>query len=81
MGTKIRRQYVNRIRRHTPSLSDNWHLDAVVISIKRVRRLGTVSLIYNLHYFPRSHFKTADHRELRQAPNNLWREIVSLKAA
>ncbi|MGO1163955.1 IS6 family transposase [Brucella sp. C7-11G] len=37
--------------------------------------------IYNLHYFPRNHFNSADHRELRHAATKVWREIAGLKAA
>jgi hypothetical protein len=34
--------------------------------------------IYNLHYFPRNKFNAADHRELRQAANTIWRDIAGL---
>lgn len=37
--------------------------------------------IYNLHYFPRSKFSSANHRELRQAATNMWREIACLETA
>ncbi|HBQ34399.1 MAG TPA: IS6 family transposase [Ochrobactrum anthropi] len=37
--------------------------------------------IYNLHHFPRNQFNAADHRELRQAATNMWREIACLKSA
>jgi len=37
--------------------------------------------IYNLHYFSRNNFSSANHRELRQAANNMWRDIAYLKAA
>ena len=37
--------------------------------------------IYNLHHFPRNQFSSADHRELRQAATNMWREIACLKVA
>lgn len=37
--------------------------------------------IYNLHHFPRDLLTSADHRELRQAATNMWREIACLKTA
>ncbi|WP_273729305.1 IS6 family transposase [Brucella gallinifaecis] len=37
--------------------------------------------IYNLHHFPRNHFTSVDHRELRQAAASMWREIACLKSA
>ena len=37
--------------------------------------------IYNLNYFPRNQFNAADHRELRQAATDMWREITCLKSA
>ena len=37
--------------------------------------------IYNIYYFPRNQFDAADHRELRQAATNMWREIACLKSA
>ncbi len=37
--------------------------------------------IYNLHYFPRNQLNAADHRELRHAATNMWREIACLKSA
>jgi len=37
--------------------------------------------IYNLHYFPRNQLNAADHRELRHAATNMWRESACLKSA
>lgn len=37
--------------------------------------------LYNLHYFPRNQFSSVNHRELRQAASDVWREIVCLKSA
>ncbi|PWL16615.1 IS6 family transposase [Falsochrobactrum shanghaiense] len=37
--------------------------------------------IYNLHYFPRNQISSANHRELRQAATDMWREISCLKSA
>jgi len=34
--------------------------------------------IYNLHYFLRNKYSSADHRELRKAATNMWREIACL---
>jgi len=37
--------------------------------------------IYNLHYLPRNQISSANHRELRQAATDMWREISCLKSA
>ncbi|OYR30963.1 IS6 family transposase [Brucella pseudogrignonensis] len=37
--------------------------------------------IYNIYYFPCNQFDAADHRELRQAATDMWREIACLKSA
>ncbi|MDH0370166.1 IS6 family transposase [Brucella anthropi] len=51
-------------------------------SARHVQRFTSIhDPIYNLHYFPRNKFSSADHRELRQAATSMWREIAYLKAA
>jgi len=37
--------------------------------------------IYNLHYFPRNKFSSANHRELHQAATNMWCEIACLQSS
>jgi len=37
--------------------------------------------IYDLHYFPRNKFNSADHRELREAATTMWRDIACLNSA
>ncbi|NNU62854.1 IS6 family transposase [Ochrobactrum soli] len=48
-------------------------------SAQHVQRFTSIhDPIYNLHYFPRNKFNAADHRELRQAANTVWRDIAGL---
>lgn len=52
------------------------------ISSQYVQRFTSIQdPIYNLNYFPLNQFNSADHRELRQADNNMWREIACLKSS
>ena len=51
-------------------------------SARHVQRFTSLhDPIHNLHYFPRNQFSSADHRELRHAATNMWREIACLKSA
>jgi putative transposase len=51
-------------------------------SARHVQRFTSIhDPIYNLHHFPSNRFSSADHRELRQAATNMWREIACLKVA
>ncbi|WP_435656229.1 IS6 family transposase [Brucella pituitosa] len=51
-------------------------------SARHVQRFISIhDPMYNLHYFPRNQFDAADHRELRQAATNMWREITCPKSA
>lgn len=45
-------------------------------SARHVQRFTLIhDPIYNLHHFPRNHFSTADHRELRHAANNMCTKL------
>ncbi len=51
-------------------------------SARHLQRFASIhDPIYNLHYFPRNKFSSADHRELRLAAASIWREITCTKSA
>lgn len=50
-------------------------------SARHVQKFASIhDPIYNMHYFPRNKFSSANHREFHQAATNMWCEIACLKS-
>jgi len=66
---------------HKPIRRREWVMKRLK-SARHLQRFASIhDPIYNLHYFPRNHFTSADRRHLRQSAMQTWREVADRKSA